>query len=219
MALASEILALRTFIREGSIPKALVSATTRQTKSYVQKSQKRLVKGFAATKITPIWGRVILDAMKFVLIDKIVSLRKGECLTAVKSVSLAEEYLADHFPTFPVLPGVLLLEGLIESASWLVRETENFAHSMLLLGEARNVKYKSFLTPGSQVEYTVEARTIEESLSNFSGYGTVEGQRIVEARFGLRHFNLSERTGAWAAVDAQIIEEMKKRYKLLSQQS
>jgi 3-hydroxyacyl-[acyl-carrier-protein] dehydratase len=157
--------------------------------------------------------------MRFVLIDKIVSLKKGECLTAVKSVSLAEEYLADHFPTFPVLPGVLLLEGLIESATWLVRETENFAHSMLLLSEARNVKYRSFLAPGSQIQYTVQAKTIEERVSSFSGYGTVEGQKIVEARVGLRHFNLAERASALAAVDGQIVEAMKERYKLLCQQS
>jgi len=69
--------------------------------------------------------------MRFILIDKVVSLEPGKQVKAVKNVSLAEEYLADHFPTFPVLPGVLLLEGLIESASWLVRESENFAHSMI----------------------------------------------------------------------------------------
>ena len=104
--------------------------------------------------------------MRFILIDKIVSLEEGRRLTAVKSVSLAEEYLGDHFPTFPVLPGVLLLEGLVESAGWLVRKTENFAHSMILLAEARNVKYRSFLPPGSQIQYTVEAKAIEESISS-----------------------------------------------------
>ena len=90
--------------------------------------------------------------MKFVLIDKVISVQNGSEITTVKSVSLAEEYLADHFPAFPVLPGVLLLEGLIESASWLVRVSENFAHSMVLLEQARNVKYRSFLAPGMQVE-------------------------------------------------------------------
>jgi 3-hydroxyacyl-[acyl-carrier-protein] dehydratase len=157
--------------------------------------------------------------MRFVLIDRIVTLEEGKRLTAVKSVSLAEEYLGDHFPTFPVLPGVLLLEGLIESASWLVRKTEDFAHSMILLEQARNVKYKSFLAPGSQIEYTVEARLIEENVSSFSGSGVSEGQTIVEGRFGLRHFNLSDRNLARAAVDAQVIEGLKNRFKLLMQQS
>jgi len=156
--------------------------------------------------------------MKFVLIDRIVSWEKGKTLTAVKSVSLAEEYLADHFPTFPVLPGVLLLQGLVESASWLVRQTENFAHSMILLQQTRNVKYKSFLPPGSQIEYTVEAKVIDEGVSRFLGYGVADGQKIVEARLGLRHFNLSEKSPALATVDAEVIEQMKNRLRLLCQQ-
>lgn len=157
--------------------------------------------------------------MKFILIDKIVSLEEGHKLTAVKCVSLAEEYLGDHFPTFPVLPGVLLLQGLVESASWLVRKTEGFAHSMILLEEARNVKYRSFLAPGSRIEYTVHARVIEENVSSFTGCGAADGEKIVEARFGLRHFNLSDRSPALAATDAQVIEAMKNRFNLLSQQS
>jgi 3-hydroxyacyl-[acyl-carrier-protein] dehydratase len=153
--------------------------------------------------------------MRFILIDKIISIDANREIKAVKSLSLAEEYLADHFPTFPVLPGVLLLEGLIESASWLVRQTENFAHSMILLEEARNVKYKSFLTPGARIEYTVEAKTIEENVSSFTGYGLSQNERIVEARFGLRHFNLADENSAMATVDAQVIENMKKIWKLL----
>lgn len=153
--------------------------------------------------------------MRFILIDKVVSLDAGKSIKAVKNVSLSEEYLADHFPTFPVLPGVLLLEGLIESASWLVRETENFAHSMILLEQARNVKYKSFLAPGYQIEYAVEAKTIEENVSSFAGFGVSNGQRIVEARIALRHFNLADENSAMAAVDAAVIENLKKRWKLL----
>ena len=153
--------------------------------------------------------------MRFILIDKVVGLEPGKQIKTVKNVSLAEEYLADHFPAFPVLPGVLLLQGLVESASWLVRETENFAHSMILLNHARNVKYKSFLAPGGQIEYTVQAKTIEQNISDFFGYGSSQGQRIVEAGFGLRHFNLADRDSAMAAVDAEVIENMKRRWKLL----
>jgi 3-hydroxyacyl-[acyl-carrier-protein] dehydratase len=153
--------------------------------------------------------------MRFILIDKVVSLDSGKEIKTVKSVSLAEEYLADHFPTFPVLPGVLLLEGLIESASWLVREAENFAHSMILLEQARNVKYKSFLAPGAQIEYTVQVKTIEENISSFVGFGVSGNEQIVEAKLGLRHFNLADENPALADIDARVIENMKNRWKLL----
>jgi len=157
----------------------------------------------------------MVELMRFILIDRVISLEAGREIKTVKNVSLAEEYLADHFPVFPVLPGVLLLEGLVESASWLVRETENFAHSMILLEQARNVKYKSFLAPGGQIEYTVTAKTIEENVSSFAGFGSSNGEQIVEAKFALRHFNLADEDSGMAAVDAKIIENMKQRWKLL----
>jgi 3-hydroxyacyl-[acyl-carrier-protein] dehydratase len=159
----------------------------------------------------------MVTLMKFVLIDKIISLDSGKSIKAVKSVSLAEEYLGDHFPAFPVLPGVLLLEGLIESASWLVRQKQDFANSIVLLAQARNVKYKSFLAPGMRIEYTVTAKSIEDNISSFSGEGVCGDEPILEARFSLRHFNLADENPAMAAVDAQVVESMKKRFALLTQ--
>ena len=153
--------------------------------------------------------------MKFILIDKIIALESGTQIKTVKNVSLAEEYLGDHFPIFPVLPGVLLLEGLIESASWLVRETQKFANSMILLEQARNVKYKSFLAPGEKIEYTVTAKNIDDLLSSFSGIGQCQGRSIIEAKFSLRHFNLADQDSSKADIDAKVIQSMKERYRLL----
>jgi 3-hydroxyacyl-[acyl-carrier-protein] dehydratase len=155
--------------------------------------------------------------MRFILIDKITALEPGKTLTAVKSVSLAEEYLADHFPIFPVLPGVLLLEGLIESASWLVRDNNQFSQSMVLLESARNVRYKSFAAPGMQIQYTVNAKAIEENTSSFTGSGKCGEEEIVSAQFTLRHFNLADTNPKMAMVDGQVLEQMKARCKLLRQ--
>lgn len=153
--------------------------------------------------------------MRFILIDKVVALETGKKIRAVKGLSLAEEYLADHFPTFPVLPGVLLLQGLIESASWLIRETQDFANSMILLEQARNVKYRSFLAPGAQIEYTVIAKSIEDKVSSFTGLGVSQDERIVEARISLRHFNLADREPDMKDVDEGIIKSLRQRWKLL----
>ncbi|OHB52165.1 MAG: hypothetical protein A2Y12_16520 [Planctomycetes bacterium GWF2_42_9] len=155
--------------------------------------------------------------MKFILIDKIGKIETGKEIQTVKNVSLAEEYLGDHFPIFPVLPGVFLLQGLVESACWLVRHTENFAHSMVLLTQAKNVKYKSFAAPGMNIQYTVTAKSIEENLSSFVGVGTCsDGQAIVEARFSLRHFNLADKDARLALEDGHIVSRLKERYRILS---
>jgi 3-hydroxyacyl-[acyl-carrier-protein] dehydratase len=173
----------------------------------------RVYYGMAA--ITTEYDRQLYN-MRYILIDKVVELDPGKKIRAIKNVSLAEEYLADHFPTFPVLPGVLLLQGLMESAAWLVRVSEDFAHSMVLPAEARNVKYKSFLAPGGQIEYTVEAKTVEENVSSFRGKGVCGDEVIVEARFGLRHFNLADEDSKMASVDAEVIEKLKERWKLIN---
>ena len=97
--------------------------------------------------------------MKFNLIDKIEQL-DAQRIVAVKYVSLAEEYLADHFPTFPVLPGVMMLEALTQAAGWLMHRRTNFSRSMAVLKEARNVKYGTFVAPGGALDREAHARAV-----------------------------------------------------------
>src|SRR5437879_8307844 len=94
--------------------------------------------------------------MRFVLIDRILELTPGQSLVGVKNLTLAEEYLADHFPGFPVMPGVLMLEALAQAGAWLIRETEDFAHSVIVLKSARNIKYGSCVEPGRHLQIRVQ---------------------------------------------------------------
>ena len=94
--------------------------------------------------------------MRLTFIDRIVELKPGERITAAKCLSLTESYLGDHFPFFPIMPGVLMLEAMYQTAAWLVRVTDDFQHSLVTLAEANNVKYSDFVEPGQTLRVTAE---------------------------------------------------------------
>src|SRR5437588_7705673 len=94
--------------------------------------------------------------MRFNLVDRIVDVQPAQQIRATKNLTLGEEYLADHFPGFPVMPGVLMLQALVESAAWLLRISEDYKHSVIALRGVRNVKYGSFMEPGKSLITTVE---------------------------------------------------------------
>jgi 3-hydroxyacyl-[acyl-carrier-protein] dehydratase len=153
--------------------------------------------------------------MRFHLIDRIGEVRPGQSLQAVKYLTLGEEYLADHFPTFPVMPGVLMLETLVEAGAWLLRLTDNFASSVIVLREAKGVKYGTFMEPGRQMEVSVELVEREEGLASFKGKGEMEGQNTVTARFILAHYNLRDGNPALEATDERLVQHFRELYALM----
>ena len=152
--------------------------------------------------------------MKFHLVDRIESIEPGKRIVTVKALSLAEEYLADHFPAFPVMPGVLMIEAMVQSAAWLVRVAQDFARSVVVLQCARNVRYASFVQPGHVLRCEVTAVEIGEELSRFKGAGTVDGRQAVSGRLELRSLNLAGRRGCTPETDAAIVEEVRERFRL-----
>src|SRR3954462_810469 len=153
--------------------------------------------------------------MRFVLIDRILELNTGQSLVAVKYLSLSEEYLGDHFPGFPVMPGVLMLEALTQAGAWLIRDLEDFAHSVVLLKQARTIKYGSFVEPGRQLQLRVELVSHGERESSFKGVGLIDGQEMVKGRFTLLRYNLRERDPELHATDASIVAGLRDLYATL----
>src|SRR6202047_3704458 len=113
--------------------------------------------------------------MRFTLVDRILEVEPGRRIRVAKNLTLGEEYLADHFPTFPVMPGVLMLQCLVEASAWLLRISEDFKHSVIVLREAKNVKYGQFMDPGRQMRIRVELIEQDERLATFKGKGEIEG--------------------------------------------
>ena len=154
-------------------------------------------------------------AMRFTLIDRIVDLQPGAKITAIKNVSLSEEYLADHFPRFPVLPGVFMLEAMTQASAWLIRASEQFAHSMVLLKETRNVKYTNFLSPGQTLTVTAEIKEQNERETTLKVEGSAGGETKVTGRLVLQRFNLAEADPRRAATDQLVTREMRKLFAIL----
>jgi len=112
-------------------------------------------------------------SVRFRLIDTILE-QTPQRIVALKQVSLAEEYLADHFPSFPVLPGVMMIEAMVQAAREMLRTQGG---EPLVLGEVKALKFGNMIRPG-------EALEVEVTLSkhNEDGSYSCKGVGIVRKR-------------------------------------
>ncbi len=127
--------------------------------------------------------------MKFNLIDTVLE-QSPDRIVAIKQVSLAEEYLADHFPSFPVLPGVLMVETMVQAARRLLADR---GETRLVLGEIKGLKFGSFVRPGETLAVDVSVTGSEDGTYQCRGKGRVlrhDGERpdetAVSGRFTMR---------------------------------
>lgn len=151
--------------------------------------------------------------MRFSLVDRIVALNSGESIRAIKNLSAAEEYLADHFPGFAVMPGVMMVETLVQAGGWLIRATDDFEHSVVLLKQARAVKFNNFVRPGQTLAVHLTVQNRGEGETTFKATSEVEGKTAVSARLTLAHFNLADRNPDLAESDRNRIALLRRQFR------
>ncbi|MCH7544856.1 MAG: polyketide synthase dehydratase domain-containing protein [Planctomycetes bacterium] len=134
--------------------------------------------------------------MKFILLDDILE-QTPDRIVVLKQVSLAEEYLADHFPTFPVMPGVLMIETMVQAARRMLGDRGD---ARLVLGEVKALKFGSMVRPGETLEVEVTLlKSLEDGSYACKGIGRVRrirseenetslptGETAVSGRFTMR---------------------------------
>lgn len=157
--------------------------------------------------------------MRFSMIDRIVELTPGSKIAAVKALALSEEYLEDHFPKFPVMPGVLMLEALVQAGSWLVFATDDFAWPIVALKEARNVKFAEFVRPGEVLAISAEIMKQEGTVVTLKAQGMLGDRVAVSGRLLLERRNRGDLQPGWELWDQTTRMRVRKRFELLFQPS
>jgi 3-hydroxyacyl-[acyl-carrier-protein] dehydratase len=126
--------------------------------------------------------------MRWIWIDRFLSFQSGRSARAVKNLSLAEDFFADHFPGYPVMPGPLMLEGLAQTGGILVGEVNDFREKVVLA----KFPYARFLrevVAGEQIVYEVEMLHLRPEGAAVKGRVLVGQDVAVEAEIFFAHLD------------------------------
>jgi 3-hydroxyacyl-[acyl-carrier-protein] dehydratase len=121
----------------------------------------------------------------FLLIDKVIEIKPGEQIIAIKNVTINEPHFNGHFPNHPVMPGVLIIEALAQAAGILVAKTLGISKEgrSVYLTTIDNAKFRKIVTPGDVLELNVSIQQNRRFMWKFSGKALVSGQVVAEGLF------------------------------------
>jgi 3-hydroxyacyl-[acyl-carrier-protein] dehydratase len=119
----------------------------------------------------------------FVLVDRILEIELGKSITGLKNVTINEPFFPGHFPTEPVMPGVLIVEGLAQAAAILayLTEKEKIGKNLVYFAGMDGVRFRRKVVPGDQIKYQIELIKRKSKLFKLKGKAFVDDQLAAEA--------------------------------------
>ena len=128
--------------------------------------------------------------MRFVLVDRIVELVRGEQALGIKNITFSEDFFTHHFPERPIMPGTLILECLVQLADLVIREASDFTQ-LGMLHTLNSVKLYQVVQPGDQLKLQVTLSGGEQD-TQVSGRASVGDTRVAAASFKLQRHPLED---------------------------
>jgi 3-hydroxyacyl-[acyl-carrier-protein] dehydratase len=121
----------------------------------------------------------------FLLIDRVVEVRRNASAVSVKNVSVNESFFAGHFPNHPVMPGVLIIESMAQTAAVLVVETlgPEAQGKVVYFMSIDNAKFRRPVMPGDQLRVQVVKERNRGNVWKFHAVARVDGIAVAEATF------------------------------------
>jgi 3-hydroxyacyl-[acyl-carrier-protein] dehydratase len=99
------------------------------------------------------------------------------------------------------MPGVLMVEAMFQASMWLIRATDQFANSTVVLREVKSLKFQGFVQPGDSLVVNCEIKSVEGSEVSLKVAGEVDGKTATSGRMVVESYNLAEKFGLDAAID------------------
>ena len=125
--------------------------------------------------------RILPHRYPMLLVDRIVEL-EAERIVGIKNVTANEPFFSGHFPDFPVMPGVLIVEAMAQTAGVLVlKSIEDRASKLVLLVSIEYAKFRKPVVPGDQLRMELLMLKRKASVAKMSGKATVDGVLVAEA--------------------------------------
>ena len=121
----------------------------------------------------------------FLMIDRVIEIRLGESAVGIKNVSINEMHFQGHFPSKAVMPGVLLVEAMAQTAAVLVVKTmgEHVRGKLVYFMTIDNARFRRPVVPGDQVRVEVAVRRHRGAVWRFRGEAKVDGILVAEAEY------------------------------------
>jgi 3-hydroxyacyl-[acyl-carrier-protein] dehydratase len=121
----------------------------------------------------------------FLLIERVIDVVTGESATGIKNVSINEAFFQGHFPGHPVMPGVLLVEAMAQTAAVLVVHTlgPESEGKLVYFMSVDNARFRQPVFPGDQVHIQVAKKQSRGSVWKFDGRAVVKDKVMAEATF------------------------------------
>lgn len=117
----------------------------------------------------------------FLLIDRVVELEAGQRVVAIKNVSLNEPFLQGHFPDYPVMPGVLIVEALAQAGAVLVLSDPRFAGQIPFFARIDNCRFRQQVRPGDTLRLQMEVTSFRPPVGKGHATAFVEDRLVCEA--------------------------------------
>lgn len=121
----------------------------------------------------------------FLLVDRVLELKKGESLVAIKNVTINEPFFPGHFPHRPVMPGVMILEALAQATGLLAFETAGEApegNMLYYFVGIDSARFRKPVEPGDQLRLEVKLLKHSRGIWKFEAYAKVDGEVVCDAQ-------------------------------------